>query len=146
MADLSVQNPSGRALRLAAALLRASGGTTASLQMPPLVGDANDTGQVGLDQPGFLQLPLSPAVFRRVRIAMKDGQLCEYELMVSAEAVATQVSQLQLSSAQTLFTMANGVIVAGKLFLIEAVSTSETQGIVCLYRLLLREAAGEWQL
>jgi hypothetical protein len=146
MADLSVQNTSGRALRLAAALLRASGGTTASLQMPPLVGDANDAGQIGLDAPGFLQLPLSPAVFRRVRITMQDGKLCEYELMVSAEAVAQQVSQMQLSSAQTLFTMANGVVVAGKLFLIEAISSSETQGEVYLYHLLLREASGQWNM
>lgn len=146
MADLSVQNPSGRAQRLAAALLRASGGTTASLQMPPLTGDATDEGQLGLDQPGFLQLPLSPAVFRKARIAMQDGKLCEYELMISAEAVAAQVSQLQLNSAQNLFSMANGVVVAGKLFLIEAISTSETQGEVYLYHLLLREASGQWQM
>ncbi len=65
MADLSTQNPCGLAQRVATALLRATGGTTACLQMSPLAGDSADTGQIGLDAPGFLSLPLSPAVFRK---------------------------------------------------------------------------------
>jgi hypothetical protein len=144
MADLSTQNPSGLAQRVATALLRAGGGTTACLQMPPLQGDATNAGQIGLNAPGFLSLPLAPAVFRKARVAMQDGQLPKYELLISADAVAAQVTQLQLSSAQTLFSMASGVVVAGKLFLIEAVSASESQGAAYLYRLLLQEACGEW--
>jgi len=146
MADLSIQNPNGLAQRVATAMLRASGGTTACLQMPPLVGDQTNAGQIGLDAPGFLSLPLSPVVFRKARVAMEDGELPKYELLISADAVAAQVSQMQLSSAQTLFSMASGVVVAGKLFLIEAVSASESQGTAYLYRLLLQEACGEWQL
>lgn len=146
MADLSVQNPSSRALRLAAALLRASGGATASLQVPPLTGDATDAGQLGVNQPNFLQLPLSPAVFRKVRISLTEGQPEKYELLISAEAVAAQVSQLQLTSAQVLFAMATGVVVSGKLFLIEAIAASDVQGEIYLYRLLLREACGEWNM
>jgi hypothetical protein len=42
--------------------------------------------------------------------------------------------------------MASGVGVAEKLFLIEAVSTSESQGAAYLYRLLLQEACGEWPM
>ena len=146
MADLSIQNPNGLAQRVATAMLRASGGTTACLQMPPLVGDQTNAGQIGLDAPGFLSLPLSPVVFRKARVAMEDGELPKYELLISADAVAAQVSQMQLSSAQTLFSMASGVVVAGKLFLIEAVSASESQDTAYLYRLLLQEACGEWQL
>ncbi|MGC2619476.1 MAG: hypothetical protein WA414_10580 [Acidobacteriaceae bacterium] len=128
----------------ATALLRANGGTTACLQMPPLQGDSSNQGQLGLDAPGFLSLPLSPVVFRKARVAMQDGQLPKYELLVSADAVLAQVSQFQLSSAQALFAQASGVVVAGKLYLIEAVSASETQGEAYLYRLLLQEACGEW--
>lgn len=146
MADLSTQNLSGLSQRLATALLRASGGTTASLQMSPLQGDSTDAGQLGLNAPGFLSLPLSPVVFRKARVSMGDGKLPNYELLISADAVAVQVTQLQLSSAQTLFTMASGVVVAGKLFLIEAVSVSESQGQVYLYRLLLQEASSEWAI
>jgi hypothetical protein len=146
MADLSTQNPCGLAQRVATALLRASGGTSACLQMPPLPGDSSDTGQIGLDAPGFLSLPLSPAVFRKARATLQDGQLPKYELLISADAVVAQVAQLKLSSAQALFAQACGVVVAGKLFLIEAVSSSESQGTAYLYRLLLQEATGEWAM
>jgi hypothetical protein len=77
---------------------------------------------------------------------MQDGQLPKYELLISADAVAAQVTQFKLSSAQALFSMASGVGVAEKLFLIEAVSTSESQGAAYLYRLLLQEACGEWPM
>jgi hypothetical protein len=140
MADLSTQIPCGVARRLAAALLRAGGGATACLQMPPLQGDTSIAGQIGLDAPGFLSLPLSPVVFRKARIAMQEGELPKYELLVSAQAVAAQVTQQKLSSAETLFAMAAGVQVAGQLFLIEAVSSSVSQGEPYLYRLLLRES------
>jgi hypothetical protein len=146
MADLSTQNPCGLAQRIATALLRASGGTTASLQMPPLQGDSTDAGQIGLNAPGFLSLPLAPVVFRKARVSMQDGELPKYELLVSAAAVTTQVTELQLSSAQALFARASGVAVAGKLFLIEAISASENQGQAYLYRLLLQEASGEWPM
>jgi len=144
MADLSIQNPSGLAQRVATALLRAGGGATACLQMPPLQGDSSNGGQIGLNAPGFLSLALAPVVFRKARVAMQDSQLPKYELLISADAVAAQVSQLQLASGEALFTMASGVVVAGKLFLIEAVSASESQGQAYLYRLLLQEASGEW--
>jgi hypothetical protein len=146
MADLSTQNPCGLAQRVARALLRASGGTNACLQMPPLQGDSTNAGQIGLNPPGFLSLPLAPVVFRKARVSTQDGQLPKYELLISADAVAAQVTQFKLSSAQALFSMASGVAVAGKLFLIEAVSTSESQGAVYLYRLLLQEACGEWPI
>ena len=146
MADLSTQNPCGLAQRVATALLRACGGTTACLQMPSLPADSADTGQIGLDAPGFLSLPLSPAVFRKARATLQDGQLPKYELLVSTDAVATQVAQLKLSSAQALFAQATGVVVAGKLFLIEAVTSSESLGTAYLYRLLLQEASGEWPM
>jgi hypothetical protein len=72
--------------------------------------------------------------------------LTKYELLVCADAVAAQVTKLQLSSAEGLFAMACGVVVAGKLFLIEAVSASESQGQPYLYRLLLQEASGAWSM
>ena len=146
MADLSTQTPCDAARRVAAALLHANGGTTACLQMPPLTGDISNAGQIGVDAPGYQSLPLSPAVFRKSRVTLEEGQLPRYELLVSADAVAAQVSELQLSSAQCLFMMAAGVVIAGKLFRILAFTASETQGQAYLYRLLLQEAAGEWPM
>jgi hypothetical protein len=143
MADLSTQNPCGLAQRVATALLRAGGGAIASLQMPALTGDSTDAGQLGLDAPGFLSLPLSPAVFRKARVAMQQGQLPKYELLVSADAVSAQVTQQKLASAEALFAMAAGVQIAGKLFFIEAVSSSVAQGEPYLYRLLVQEACSQ---
>ena len=77
---------------------------------------------------------------------MQSAESLKYELLVSADAVAAQVTQLQLSSAQALFAMASGVVVDGRLFLIEAVSASESQGQAYLYRLLLQESGGVWPL
>lgn len=144
--DTSTQNFDDHALRAANALLRANGGTTALLQMPPATGDATDAGQLGLNAPNFQSLPLSPAVFRRLRATIEEGEPAKYELLISGVAVQQTVSQLQLSSADTLFSMAAGVAVGGKLFLIEAVAVSESMGAVYMYRLLLRESASEWQM
>jgi len=144
--DTSTQNFDDHALRVANALLRANGGTTASLQMPPATGHTTDAGQLGLDPPNFQSLPLSPAVFRRTRATMTEGQPAKYELLISGVAVQGAVSELQLNSADTLFSMAAGVEVGGKLFLIEAVSASETMGAVYMYRLLLRDSTTEWQM
>jgi hypothetical protein len=124
---------------MADALLRSAGGTTASLLVAPTTGDGGDAGQVGASAPNFQQMPLSPVIFRRVRATMKDGQLPEYELLVSASAVAQQVSALQLASAEALFDSAAGVLINGAQFVIETRSASEALGQVYLYRLLLRE-------
>lgn len=144
--DTSTQNFNGHALRLANALLRANGGTTALLQMPPATGGTTDAGQLGLDAPNFQSLPLSPAVFRRVRATIAENQPAKYELLISGTAVEAAVGELQLSSADALFSMAASVVVGGKLFLIESASVSESMGAVYMYRLLLRESASEWQM
>ncbi len=145
-ADLSTQIPCGRALRVAASLLRACGGTTAYLQVPSLTGDQNDAGQIGIDSPNLQLLPLAPAVFHKMRSYLLPGQQQRYELRISAEAVAAQVAQLQIDSASALFGMASGVVVGGRLFMIEAVSSFEDQGQVYLYRLLLWDSTSTWPL
>jgi hypothetical protein len=140
MSDLSVRNPNQSAVLMADALLRAAGGATASLLVAPSTGDSSDAGQVGINAPNFQQMGLSPAIFRRVRAAMSEGQLPKYELLMSASAVQQQVSALQLTSADALFDAAAGVIVNGAQYVIESRSASEALGQVYLYRLLLRES------
>jgi hypothetical protein len=138
--DLSVRNPNQSPLLMADALLRAGGGIVVSLLVAPATGDGSDAGQIGVDAPNFQQLPLSPALFRKIRVAVQEGQLAQYELLISASAVQQQVSALQLTSADALFDTAAGVVVNDAQFLIESRSVSETFGQVYLYRLLLREA------
>jgi hypothetical protein len=108
--------------------------------MPPATGDGTDAGQLGIDSPQLQQLPLAPAVFRRTRPTMTEGEKPKYELLISASAVQQQVSTLQLASADGLFSMAAGVLVGGSLFQIESWSNSEVLGQACLYRIQLRGA------
>lgn len=142
----NVLNPDNCALRSADALLRSNGGAAAFLQMPPAVGDSTDAGQLGLDTPNFQQLPLAPAVFRKLRATMVEGEPAKYELLVSGAAVQAAVGTMQIASADLLFQMAAGVAVAGDLFFIESVSFSEYLGTAFLYRLLLRQSASGWQM
>jgi hypothetical protein len=145
-ADLSTQNPTSYAQQMATALLRANGGTSAQLLMPPATGDTTDAGQLGINAPGFQSLSLSPVVFRKMRATMVEGDAAKYELLIAAAAVQAAVGAMQLNSADTLFAMTAGVAVAGKLFVMEAKAVSENLGEVYIYRLLLRESTTEWQM
>jgi hypothetical protein len=145
-ADLTTQNPNSRAVQVATALLRANGGTTAQLLMPPATGDATDAGQLGIDAPNFQSLALSPVVFRKVRATVTEGKPAKYELLIAAAAVQAAVGTLQLTSADQLFAMAAGVVVLGELFLIETSAVSENLGEVYLYRLVLRASTTQWQM
>ena len=138
-ADLSVRKTSPIARRAADAMLRTLGGFTVALQIPAFAA-AGDAAQLGLTPQLYQQLPLSPAIFRRVRTPMVEGEPTKFELNVSATAVAAQVGALQLTSADALFAMAAGVAIDGKLFLIEAITAPEALGEAYLYRLQLREA------
>jgi hypothetical protein len=140
MGDFSVRNPNQGPVLMADALLRAAGGNVVSLLVAPGVPDSSDAAQLGLNAPNFQQMTLSPALFRQVRAAMNEGQLPRYELLISASAVAQQVSALQLTSADALFDSAAGVMVDGAQFVIESRAVSEVLGQVYLYRFLLREA------
>lgn len=137
--DASVRRPTEAAQRAADALLRSLGGSSVRLR---LAGQpcAADSDQVGLGNGPYVELALSPAVFRCTRAAMKDGGEIEWELLLSAGAVEAQMSALQLDSAEALFAQAVDLAVGTKTFLIEAISGSEMNGQVYLYRILLREA------
>jgi hypothetical protein len=138
-ADLSVRNYSPIAQRAADTLLRSLGGFSVALQIPALSA-GGDAAEIGIATQTYQQLPLSPAIFRRLRIPLAEGVPEKYELMVSASAIEAQVGALQLSSADALFSQATGVSVNGKFFLIEAIAAPEAFGQAYLYRLQLREA------
>jgi hypothetical protein len=124
---------------MADALLRSLGGSVAMLRMPVAATSAIGE-QLGAPTAGFADLPLSPAVFRKVRVPMTDGNQAKYELLISASAVEAQVSQLGLSSAEVLFATGLGITVGKEFFLIEAVSFTSAAGLACMYRVLLRES------
>ncbi len=63
-----------------------------------------------------------------------------YELLVSASAIAQQVSALQLNSADALFDMVAMVQVAGLVLVVEEWACSAMLGAPLVYRMLLRVA------
>jgi hypothetical protein len=124
---------------LADALLRSLTGTTALLRVTGLSTDTNAS-ELGLVATTFANVLVSPVVMRKVRPTWKEGGESKWELLVSATGVEQQVSALDLSSAQSLFSMTLAVSVGGQDYIIESIATNEAFGQVYLYRLLLREA------
>jgi hypothetical protein len=139
MSDTAPRNPVGAPQMLADALLRSVAGTTALLRV---TGANTDSGmsEVGLVATTFAEVPVSPALMRKLRPTWQEGGESKWELLISATSVEQQVNALDLASAQSLFSMTLAVTVAGQDYLIESVGSSEAFGQVYLYRLLLREA------
>jgi len=125
---------------LADALLRSVAGTTALLRV---TGTNTDTSQseVGLVATTFADVVISPVVMRKLRPNWQDAGESQWELLISATGVQSQVNALDLESAQSLFAMTLAVTVAGQDYLIESIAANEAFGQVYLYRLLLREAS-----
>ncbi|MGO8719319.1 MAG: hypothetical protein ACLQMO_08895 [Acidobacteriaceae bacterium] len=93
--------------------------------------------QLGAGSPSYEDIPLSPAIFRRLRPKFRDGNANQYELLISAAAVYAQLGLLELGSTDQLFAMATGIFVDGELMLIEAAAEAEAFGCPYLYRLIL---------
>ncbi len=139
MSDMAARNPTPAAQRMADALLRSVGGTTALLRVTPSSTDTSMS-EIGLTPTTFNEVTICPVVMRKLRPTWQEGGQSKWELMVSAASVAQQVCALQLASAQALFSMTLAVTVAGQNYLIESIASNEVLGQVYLYRLLLREA------
>jgi hypothetical protein len=139
MSDTAPRNPSGAPRMLADALLRSVTGTTALLRV---TGTSTDTSmsEVGLVAATFAEVAISPVLMRKLRPTWQEGGESKWELLASATSVEQQVNALDLSSAQSLFSMTLAITVAGQDYLIESIASNEAFGQVYLYRLLLREA------
>jgi hypothetical protein len=124
---------------LADALLRSVTGASAQLRVTG-ANTVSSQSEVGLVATTFSEVVLSPVVMRKLRPTLRASDPPQWEMLVSATSVRTQIAALDLSSAQALFAMALAVTVAGKDYLIESVASNEAFGQVYLYRLLLREA------
>ena len=62
-------------------------------------------------------------------------------MVVSASAIEALTGSLNFSSASVLFASAFGVLVDDALLTVVSATEMEAGGVVCGYRLLLREAA-----
>jgi hypothetical protein len=127
---------------LADALLRTVAGASASFRVAG-TGSNSDQSQLGLAATAFAEVVVSPVVLRKLRPGWQEGGQSKWELLVSANGVASQVDALDLASAEALFGMTLAVTVGGQDYLIEQVAANEAMGQVYVYRLLVREAGQE---
>ncbi len=139
MSDTSSRTSTGASQRIADALLRSVGGTSAQLRVTTTNTDGAQC-EVGLVATASAAVVLSPVVMRKLRPMWQSSDAPRWELLVSASSVEDQVRALSFSSAQALFAMTLTVTVAAQDYAIESIAGNEAFGQVYLYRLLLRES------
>jgi hypothetical protein len=129
----------GTAVRRAAdAMLRALGGEQVILLLPLPSAPSDPGSQLGLQDPGVQEVPISPVVSRQLP-APASGPRMRVELLLSASAVAKAVDSLGASSPQALFDSALGIQYGDDLLHIESVTTDYFAATVYLYRVVAVE-------
>lgn len=142
MSDTTSRAPTGASQRIADALLRSVGGTSAQLRVTATNTDGAQC-EVGLVATAFAAVVLSPVLMRKLRPMWQSADATRWELLVSAASVENQVRALSLSSTQALFAMTLTVTVSAQDYVIESIASNEAFGQVYLYRLQLRESLPE---
>jgi hypothetical protein len=139
MSDTAVRNPVSTPQMIADALLRSVAGSSAQLRVTGTNSNSSQS-ELGLIATNFSEVVITPVVMRKLRPTARTGEAPQWEMLVSATSVQTQINALDLPSAQALFAMTLAVTMAGSDYLIESVASNEAFGRVYLYRLTLRES------
>ena len=121
------------AVRAALAALCANGGFQVALRLPGLAVSGSDAEQLGLATPQFQDVPIGPAVWRKVGV--------NKALVLGASAVTSLMGSGVAASAESLFQTAVGVAVGEVLYVITKAEPLMVAGIACAYRLSLQEPA-----
>ncbi len=123
------------AARAADALVRALGGTEVTLLFAAAGMPADAVAELGLVDPGVEQASIAPVVVRELTTDT-NGPRRRIELLAGRSAMAEQVSQRNVASAEVLFDTALGVVYQGEVFHIEGIVVERFGGVAYLYRVL----------
>lgn len=124
---------SGVGMRRAAdALLRAMGGESVTLMVPATAMASDAAGQLGLVDPGVIELLISPVVTRELTTG-NLGPRRRVEFTLPASAIANQLAALGMASGDDLFNVVIGLTYGSELFHIEKVVPQSFGGTVCFY-------------
>lgn len=120
-------------MRAADAMLQTLGGTEVILLFAAagLPGDA--VTELGLVDPGVEQASISPVVVRE-QTTENNGPRRRIEVLAGQAAMAEQVSQRNVASAEVLFETALGLVYCGEMFHIEGLIVERLGGRTYLYR------------
>ncbi|MGB6630481.1 MAG: hypothetical protein WBE52_04515 [Terriglobales bacterium] len=121
------------AVRAADAMMRTLGGTEVILLFAAagLPGDA--VSELGLVDPGVVQALIAPVVVREISTE-NSGPRRQIELLAGQAALAQQVSQRNVASADVLFETALGLVYRGEVFHIQGFMVERLGGVAYLYR------------
>jgi hypothetical protein len=119
-------------VRAANALLKAMGGDTVSLVLPGSAMSSDAAGQLGLVDPGTMEVVISPAVARELTTG-NLGPRRRVEFTLPASVIAGQLSSLGMGTAEDLFSVVLGLNYGNDLFHIETVVPESFGGTVCFY-------------
>jgi hypothetical protein len=121
------------AARAADALIRTMGGTEVILLFPAAGMPADAVAGAGLVDPGVEQAAIAPVIVREIT-AENNGPRRRIELLAGSSAMAEQVSQRNVASAEVLFETALGLVYCGELFHIQGFVVERLAGVAYLYR------------
>ena len=125
----------GAAARAADAMLQTLGGTQVTLLFPAAGLPADAESELGLVDPGVVQAAIGPVIVRELTTE-NNGPRRRIELVAGRTALAEQVSQRNVASADVLFDTALGVVFEGEMFHIEGYVVERFGGVAYLYRVL----------
>jgi hypothetical protein len=121
------------AVRAADAMLRTFGGTEVILLFAAAGLPADGVSELGLVDPGVEQAVIAPVVVRELTTET-SGPRRRIELLAGQAAMAEQVSQRNVASAEVLFETALGLVYCGEVFHIEGFIVERVGGASYLYR------------
>ena len=123
------------AIRAADAMLRTLGGAEVLLLFAGAGLPADRVAELGLVDPGVEQAVIAPVLVRELATE-NSGPRRRIELVAGRSAMAEQVSQRNVASAEVLFETALGVVYQGEMFHIEGFVVERFAGVAYLYRVL----------
>ena len=134
-------------MRAADAMLWALGGDQVSLVLPLATAPTDPGSQLGLNDPGVQQVPISPVIVRNLSGLQADRALpgpkstprLRLEILLSASAVNSAVETQGAASADALFNSSLGIQYQAELLHIESTNTDYFAGIAYLYRVVAVE-------
>ena len=120
------------AARAADAMLRTMGGEAVILLFAAAGMPADAVAALGLVDPGVEEATIAPVIVRELTTE-KTGPRRRIELLAGYSAMAEQVSQRNVASAEVLFETALGLVYCGEVFHIQGFVVERLAGVAYLY-------------
>jgi hypothetical protein len=121
------------AARAADAMLRTLGGTEVVLLFAAAGLPAGAASELGLVDPGVEQAAIAPVVVRELTTEA-NGPRRRIEVLAGHAAMAEQVSQRNVATAEVLLQTALGLVYGGEMFHIQGFVVERLAGVAYLYR------------